>query len=367
MGSEVVIVGGGIIGLLLARELADAGCQVTLVERGALARESSWAGGGIVSPLYPWRYLPPVTALASWAQDFYPRLCAELRDETGLDPEYLASGLLMLAPEDEAEALTWSARHGRRAVRLNGGEARAQQPGIPETISSAVWMPEVAQVRPPRLTAALVASLRLRAKVRLLEHTEVLGFEREGARLLALRTAQGRVTGDEFVLCSGAWSGELGRLLGVELPIEPVRGQMLLFATGPAALQRMVMWNGKYLIPRRDGQILVGSTLERVGFDRLPTEAALNELYAAALAILPELADYPLAGQWAGLRPGSPDGIPYIGKLPALDNAWINAGHFRNGVVLAPAATRLLRDLLSRAQEPIVDPEPYAPATRRGL
>lgn len=361
MHAEVVIVGGGVIGLLLARELAEASIEVMLVERGALAGESSWAGGGIVSPLYPWRYTPPVTALASWAQAFYPRLCAQLLAETGLDPEYTESGLLMLDAEDEDEALAWSTRYGRRAERVDAATARDLQPGISPDTRSAVWMPSVAQVRPPRLTAALAASLRRRASVRLVEGCEVRGFARQEGRLTALETSRGRIGGAQFVLCAGAWSGGLGQQLGVALPIEPVRGQMLLFAAGPAELRRMVMRQGKYLIPRRDGRVLVGSTLEQVGFDRLPTAAAYAQLHAAALQILPALADYALEAQWSGLRPGSPKGVPFIGRLPGFDNAWIDAGHFRNGVVLAPAATRLLADLLL-ARAPILDPLPYAPA-----
>lgn len=357
MHADVVIIGGGVIGLLLARELSASGVDVLLLERGALARESSWAGGGIVSPLYPWRYSAPVTALARWAQAFYPQLCADLLAETGIDAEYQRSGLLMLDAADYEQARHWSQQEGRHTETLNAEQIVARQAGL-RWSEQGLWMPELAQLRPPRLTAALAASLRQRGKVRLLEQCEVLSFERDGERLCAVNTRQGRVNGQRFVLCAGAWSGRLGEHLGLCVPVRPVRGQMLLFQARELALNTMVLHAGKYLIPRRDGRVLVGSTLEEVQFDARPTEAALQQLQTAALTMMPGLARATLLAQWAGLRPGSPKGIPLIGRLPGFENAWINAGHFRNGVVLAPAATRLLADeLLERP--PIVDPEPY--------
>lgn len=359
MGVEVVIVGAGVIGLMLARELAEAGVRVQVVERGAIGRESSWAGGGIVSPLYPWRYPAAVTALASWAQDFYPGFCAELEAAGGIDPEYTECGLLMVDAEDEDEALAWSARTGRPAERLAPEAVRELQPGIRPAQRATVWMPKVAQLRPPRLVQALRADLARRG-VDLVEGCEIRGVRHEAGRVAALRSAKGELRGGHFVFCAGAWSGELSALLGLTLPVSPVRGQMLLFGAGPASLKRMVLAEGRYLIPRRDGRVLVGSTVEHVGYARLPTRAAHDSLYASALSLCPALQDYNLEAQWSGLRPGSPNGIPFIGRLPGYENAWVNAGHFRNGVVLAPAATRLLADrLLERPA--IVDPEPYAP------
>lgn len=363
MSADFVIVGGGIIGLLQARELVLAGASVTLLERGLLAREASWAGGGIVSPLYPWRYSPPITALASWAQDFYPALAEELNAATGIDPEFIESGLLMLDGTDDAQALAWSARFGRRAEHLSPEAVEQLQPGLGPPPASGIWMPGIAQVCPPRLTAALRAWLTMQPGVSIRQHCDVLGFRNEGRRVRGVDTTQGFIDGGVFVLCAGAWSESLTRMLGWSVPIEPVRGQMLMFAGGPAELTRMVMRGGRYLIPRRDGQVLVGSTLEHAGFERLPTAEAQASLLASALSILPALRDYPLAAQWTGLRPGSPSGIPLIGWLPDWQNVAINAGHFRNGVVLAPAATRLLSDLLQR-HPTIVDPKPYAPSVQ---
>jgi glycine oxidase len=170
---------------------------------------------------------------------------------------------------------------------------------------------------------------------------------------------------ERVVVAAGAWSGELLRSLDVELPVKPVKGQMILYKCAENFLTSMVLANGRYAIPRRDGHILVGSTLEFVGFDKNPTDTALDSLKASAVALLPDLAEAEVVAHWAGLRPSSPEGIPFIGPLPGFDGLWLNCGHFRNGLVLAPASCQLLTNLMLE-QAPIVDPHPYAPAGRLG-
>lgn len=171
------------------------------------------------------------------------------------------------------------------------------------------------------------------------------------------------IRGDKVLLAAGAWSGELLKPLGLELPVVPVKGQMILYKCAADFLPRMVLAKGRYAIPRRDGHILIGSTLEHSGFDKTPTDEAQESLRASAAELLPELADMQPVAHWAGLRPGSPEGIPYIGPVPGFDGLWLNTGHYRNGLVLAPASCRLLADLMS-GREPIIDPAPYAPAGR---
>ncbi|MNR09214.1 Glycine oxidase [compost metagenome] len=166
-----------------------------------------------------------------------------------------------------------------------------------------------------------------------------------------------------MVLTAGAWSGDLLRPLGLELPVEPVKGQMILYKCAEDFLPSMVLAKGRYAIPRRDGHILVGSTLEHAGYDKTPTGEALESLKASAVELLPALADATPVAHWAGLRPGSPEGIPYIGEVPGYAGLWLNCGHYRNGLVLAPASCQLFADLLL-GREPIIDPAPYAPAGR---
>ncbi|MGY2682191.1 glycine oxidase [Pseudomonas tolaasii] len=360
---RVVIVGGGVIGLLTAFNLATQGQAVVLLERSGLGQESSWAGGGIVSPLYPWRYSPAVTALAHWSQDFYPQLAERLFAATGVDPEVHTTGLYWLDLDDEAEALAWAAREGRPLSAVDVSAAHDAVPVLGGGYSRAIYMAGVANVRNPRLVKSLKAALLALPGVTIHEQCEVSGFVRDGDNVVGVDTSAGQVLGDQVVLAAGAWSGELLGKLGLALPVEPVKGQMILYKCASDFLSSMVLAKGRYAIPRRDGHILIGSTLEHEGFDKTPTESALESLKASAVELIPELANAEVVGHWAGLRPGSPEGVPYIGEVPGFKGLWLNCGHYRNGLVLAPASCQLFADLLL-GQVPIIDPAPYAPQGR---
>ena len=356
--SDFLIVGGGVIGMLTARELAQSGASVTLVERGTCARESTWAGGGIVSPLYPWRYQEPVTQLATWSQGSYVHLAQDLLDETGIDPELRQKGMFMVAVDDEAEALAWARRYQRPMQQVDADFLYRKEPRLQPGHERALWMPEVASIRNPRLGKALRRSLELNPRITLVEQAGSTRLLLESERVCGLATELGDYRAGQTVLAAGAWTATVLQQLGIELPVEPVKGQMMLFKAPAGLVNRVVLQGGRYLIPRNDGRILVGSTLERVGFDKQTTDVARDSLYRSALEIVPALADYPVEHHWAGLRPGSPEGIPYIGEVPGVRGLHVNAGQYRNGLVLAPASTRLMADLLLK-RRPIIDPAPY--------
>jgi len=360
---QVVIVGGGVIGLLTAFNLASAQVNVVLLDRSGVGLESSWAGGGIVSPLYPWRYSPAVTALSHWSQDFYPHLAQRLFAQTGLDPEVHTTGLYWLDLDDEQDALDWAVRENRPLSSVDICAVHDAVPVLGAGYSRAIHMADVANVRNPRLVKSLKAALLALPNVEIREQCEVSGFVREGGRVLGVSTPSGNVMGDRVILAAGAWSGELLRTLGLDLPVEPVKGQMILYKCASDFLPCMVLAKGRYAIPRRDGHILIGSTLEREGFDKTPTDVALASLKASAIELIPELANAEPIAQWAGLRPGSPEGIPFIGPVAGFEGLWLNCGHYRNGLVLAPASCQLITDLLLGCA-PIIDPAPYAPEGR---
>ncbi|MDR6235389.1 glycine oxidase [Pseudomonas psychrotolerans] len=363
---DVAVIGAGAIGLLSAYHLSLSGRRVVVVERGEPGREASWAGGGIVSPLYPWRYQPAVTALAHWSQDFYPVLGERLRQETGVDPEVEVTGLYWLDLEDEAEALDWARRNVRPLSSVSLDEVRSRVPVLGPGYARAVFMAGVANVRNPRLVRSLREALLRMPNVTLLTDAPVTGFVRDGARVVGVQTARETLQAEAVVVCAGAWSGELLRTLGLAVPVSPVKGQMLLYRQPVGYLTSMVLAKGRYAIPRRDGHILIGSTLEHAEFDKTPTAQALDSLRASAAELLPDLAAQAPVAHWAGLRPGSPDGVPFIGPVAELPGLWLNCGHYRNGLVLAPASCQLLTDLLTE-RTPIIDPAPYAPASRLQL
>ncbi|MHB0777340.1 glycine oxidase ThiO [Halomonas sp. WWR20] len=356
--ADFLIIGGGVIGMMTALQLADAGHQVTLLERGQCGREASWAGGGIVSPLYPWRYSAPISALSSWSEGFYPELALRLLEETGIDPEYRQKGLLYLRVDDEARALEWAREVGKPLERVNADFLYAKEPHAAPGFEEALWMPTLGSIRNPRLSKALRARLQAMLRVDLREGVEVTGLRATSGRIEGAETREGLVTADRVIVCGGAWARELLASVEVALPVRPVRGQMILFKAPPGLVERVVLMDGRYVIPRGDGRVVAGSTLEEVGFDKATTEEAKASLYASAIGIVPGLAECEVEHHWAGLRPGSPDGVPVIGAVPGIAGLHVNAGHYRNGLVLAPASTRLLVDQLL-GREPILDPAPY--------
>jgi glycine oxidase len=359
---KVIIVGAGVIGMLQARDLALKGVEVVLLDKNACGTEASWAGGGIVSPLYPWRYSDPITALASWSQSFYPNLAQSLEAESDIDPELTRHGLLMLDVDDRELALSWSEKNKAWMEQVEAEKIYQLEPALREGVRNGLWMPQVASVRNPRLLRSLYTSLQRNPLVSIHEGQEVRTFLRKGSSVQGVKLANGdEFTADAVLVCSGAWSQGVSE--NDKLDVKPVKGQMLIFDAPPGLVNRVVMSGGKYVIPRRDGKVLAGSTLEDVGFDKHTTEQARDELADMAIDLFPQLASSPIAHHWAGLRPGTAEGIPYIGALPEQEGLFINAGHYRNGLVLAPASVALLSAIICDEDMPI-DPAPYDPLGR---
>lgn len=346
MAHSVLIIGGGAIGCASALALAQAGCRVTLVERGTLGGESSWAGAGLLSALLPWDYRPELVRLLDRSRALYPAWIERLR-ESGVDPEYRASGLLVLPPYDLSKALQ---RARDSAEPLEELPAQRLVPSLAGD-SAALWLPRVAQVRNPRLLRALRAAL-VQQGVTLLENTAVTGWRMADARITGTETPQGILEADQYAVAAGAWSCTTLGAWGAQLPIKPMRGQIVLYKSTPGRLRHMLYRDGFYLIPRDDGHILAGSTLEDVGFNKQVTAEAKAGLMQSATDLLPWLQEVPVVAHWAGLRPASPDNLPIISRHPELENLFVNSGQYRYGVTLAPASAQALADLmLERSSE----------------
>lgn len=361
--TDVIVIGAGIVGLMTARELARSGLEVRLFERGEAGRESTYAAGGILSPIPPWDVPPAVTVMADWSRARYASLVEELARETDIDGEWIESGVLMFRPEQVEAAREWSRKSGRPLEVLDRERLREAEPAVGPHFSQALYLPDIAQVRNHRLARALTASVR-RHGVHLHEHSEVRGLHVQGQRVAGVESTFGTVHADAVVLCAGAWSDELLRPWGAEVSVHPVRGQMLWYEAEPGLVRHMLIDETHYLIPRKDGVCIVGSTLEQVGFDKGTTSQAGEELARAAARLCPQLGEREPAGQWAGLRPGCADGVPRIGAHPALAGLYVNAGHYRNGIVLAPGSARLITDLV-RGDPPTFDTALYAPRGAR--
>lgn len=338
MITDCVVIGGGIIGMMTAKKLADAGLSVQILDKSKTGQESSWAGGGLLSPIYPWDAPEALLPLVSHGNEAYPKLCEDLLNETGIDPEYQQSGLLNLEPIDIVKMKRWSEKTGATYEQVDRKQIEAIEKTVSPTFESGVWAPDIAQLRNPRLLKALKQSL-LKQKVTITEDVEVTNVNDINGKLVSVTSTKGVIGCQYAVVAAGAWSSTLFKS---QAAIEPVRGQMLRIETPKHFLKRIVMRDSVYLIPRQDGNVLIGSSLEYVGFDKSITTTVAEKLFSDAVNLVPELKSYPIAQQWSGLRPGSVDGIPIIEESEKIQNLYINSGHFRNGVGLAPASCELL-------------------------
>lgn len=350
---DVLVVGAGVSGLATALRLTDAGLRVTVLDRGPVARESTWAGAGVLSLLLPWDYTEAVNALAERGWRLWPEWIERLQDMTGLDAEYRVNGMLVADAGHTAQARAWGERYGRRLETPPEGLRQS----APHLIDG-IWLPEVAQVRNPRLARLLESAARALG-VQILPQTAVTGFDVRQGRLHAVETSAGRLVCGRAVICAGAWSQDLLGPLALGVDIRPVRGQILLLSGPPGLLPCIVYRSGRYLVPRADGHVLVGSTLEEAGYDKSTTVQAGQALLAFALETWPALRAAAIERQWAGLRPGSPGNLPVIARHPEVDNLFLNAGHFRYGLTMAPAAAELVAALIL-GNRPTLDPSPYA-------
>ncbi|WP_414039204.1 glycine oxidase ThiO [Acidithiobacillus sp. M4-SHS-6] len=351
---SIILVGAGVIGLLAAMRLAEAGFDVSIVDRQQAGQEASWAGGGILSPLYPWHYPPELLRLSFYSMSLHQALAVELKTLTGIDPQWSQSGLRIMAGESDRipdEISHWAQQWRLNWLRLDGEGA----------LENSLWCPEVAQVRNPRLLSALMARCR-QLNVKFIEHTEVTGLRSSQGQLCGLETTQGFLPSAYVIVTAGAWTGKLLEKAGVHLEIYPVRGQMLLLQGQAGMLHSMIMRDHQYLVPRQDGLILAGSTSEIVQFDKSVTTEARQALWDFAHHYLPDLTSAHIIRQWSGLRPGSHESIPYIGPLPAWKGLYVAAGHFRYGLTNAPATAEILVSILTGETAPL-DITPYLPAT----
>jgi glycine oxidase len=349
--ADVVIVGGGVIGCAIARRAARDGRSVVVVERGTPGMEASWAAAGMLSPLAEADGPGPFLELLMEARRIYPAYAAALREETGTDVGYADAGTLFVAlrEEDEAELRgrwAWQSAAGLPVERMTAEEARNAEPALSPGVRMALRFPGDHQVDSRALGAALwSAAARAGAEFRLGAHA--VRLLREGDRALGVACADGeRIHAGAVVLAGGAWAGRMEGLPR-PLPVEPVHGQLLALQTVPPLFRHVVDSPRCYLVPRAGGRVIAGATVERTGDRKAVTPWGLRLLIDGATEIAPALEHAPLAEAWSGLRPGTPDDLPILGPDPDVPNLVYAAGHFRNGILLAPLTGERVGALLS--------------------
>lgn len=343
--SDAIVIGGGAIGLSVAYQLALDGLSVTLLERGEPGREASWAGAGILPPASWYVDDPALDALCLAAVPKHAEWSERLHKATGLDDEYWPCGAEYRRTEENS-------------AYVDSALQRWERLGV--TIRDGV-VPAEAQVRNPRRLRALVAACGA-VGVTIRAGAEVVRFEPGVVdRIDAVHTADGRFGAGAYVLAAGCWTPALAGRAASTSPGRPVLGQMLLLRPDQWRLERIVHLYPYYAVPRRDGRVLVGATLEETGFAQQTTEEARRELLAAARLIDPRLAGATVEAHWSGLRPASDDALPQIGPLPGVANAWVASGHHRSGLQLAPPTAEMLSAMV-RGVACDLPVEPFDPA-----
>ena len=359
--SHGLIIGAGIIGLLIARELRKAGFEVTVLDRDQPGRQASWASAGIISARVP-RALTPHRILHNLSVELWPTLAAELREETGMDVEYRENGCLIPAFDDETARILKNDIAGLRAMGLaaeyvDGAALREAEPSLGPAVIGAQLLPG-GNVENRRAVQAAALSAE-RAGVRIVTGAQATEIIVRGNRAIGVRTSDTTMEADIVVIAAGSWSG---RLAGIEhhLPIEPSRGQILSLRANASAPRRVVLKeNDPYLVPRVDGRLIVGATRERAGYDRSLTAGGVAWLLSSAIDMIPGLAAAPIVEMWTGFRPISPDGLPLIGPY-AMENLYAATGHGASGVGPAPGTAALLTAIILGNPTPILA-QPYRP------
>jgi glycine oxidase len=343
---DALVIGGGIIGMLTARNLQIAGFSVAIFDKGSLGGEATWAAGGILSPLNPWQQNTATQSLIDEGKQNFAALAEELKHETRIDPEFIQSGMLVLDTDEKQQAIEWAKNNNEILQVLTNQTLLDQEKNISDSLDEALYLPNTAQIRPPRLISALQQSL-VQRKIKILQNTCIEKFLIEGDSVTGVATKNESFYSDKVIVCSGAWTKNLLKEdAKFNVDIEPVRGQMLLYKLPQQILSHIILRNNSYLVPRQDGHILCGSTIEHVGFKNDITQEARQELQGIAHHLVPLLAEHEPIKQWSGLRPGTQRDKPYICKHPKITGLYLNSGHYRYGILMSIASARIMAELV---------------------
>ncbi|QGJ71432.1 Hydrogen cyanide synthase subunit HcnC [Planctomycetales bacterium 10988] len=363
---DFLIVGAGVVGLSLAYRLAGRGASVCVLDRREPGQEASWAGAGMVPPAGAPEIVSPTRQLAAWSAKLHPELAASLKEETGIDNGFHYCGAWECLPPSLSEAEShlqnaWNAEQipfeSTMPEKIKHAEPSLTLPHSAEF--KTFYLPTAGQIRNPRHLKALLMACQLRG-VKVIPFAEVEAIPVDVNGVIKVETAIDSYTAKQYVLTAGAWTGRLARQVGVPLEVEPIRGQIVLLKGEKRLLFHDLNEGSHYLVSRPDGRLLVGSTQERVGFRKENTAGATANLLKYACDRLPEAATMQIEKSWSGLRPGTPDKLPYLGRLGDTENLFIAAGHFRSGLEWSPATAEVMTQLLL-GEELLFDLSPFAP------
>ncbi len=363
---KVIVIGGGIIGAAIAWRLARDRANVVVLERARLGQEASWAAAGMIAPQAEAQSSGVFFDLCLAARRVFDATIDRLVADSGLDPEYDPHGILYLAldatEQAELEARArWHRAAGALVHEMSAAEARSIEPAITPATRFALHLPDNRRVDNRKLTQAYIAAA-LNAGARFREGVAVDSIVTAGGRATGVRLHDGlSLAADLVIVAAGSWSHHVRGLEANRVALHPVRGQMLCFESQPRTLTPAVFSMRGYLVPRRDGRILAGSTMEEAGYNKAVTLAGIEKITRGVLAMVPALADIPLREAWAGLRPATRDLLPVIGYSQSVANVIWATGHYRSGILLSALTGEVVADLVA-GRSPAIDLAPFSSA-----
>jgi glycine oxidase len=353
---DVAIIGGGVIGSSIAFELAAEKLRVVLLDRKQPGLEASWAAAGMLSPGGHFSGDDPLVPFAKLSFEMYPEFIAAIESASGVSVEFSRPGAVEAFYGEAAETerdqfCATQAKCGLRADRISAAEALQLESALGPAARAAAWLPDEATVEPRSLMDALLAGARNRG-VEIRPDCAVTALEFEAKRCIGLVANGERIAAQSVVLAAGCFSQQLlggANSLGHITPTKPIRGQMVALRSERVKLAHVLRSAKGYLVPRRAGRIVCGSTLEDAGFEKRVTPEGLQQILEAARELAPALSDATIADTWAGLRPGTPDGLPILGKTE-FAGLIAATGHYRNGILLAPATAKKIAGLIGTGE-----------------
>jgi glycine oxidase len=353
---DVAIIGGGVIGASIAFELAGAKLSVAVLDRQQPGREASWAAAGMLSPAPDSPRDLPLVPLGRESLKLYPEFVAAIEEASGESAGYAREGALEIfsAPCGEADRdrrVAECQRLGIAAEPVALDTVRQWEPAIGPAARAAAWLPEEGTVEPRSLVSAVMAAA-IRGGAEFRSDCGVTGLIREHDRCTGVIAGGEDISASHVVVAAGCFSREIApgnEWFASYAPTRPVRGQMMALRPDGAGLRRVLRSEKGYLVPRRDGRIVAGSTSEEVGYERRTTPAGMRKIFDAALELFPALAGAEVLETWYGLRPGTPDDLPILGPTD-IDGLLIATGHYRNGILLAPVTAKLIREWITGAR-----------------
>lgn len=347
--TDVITIGAGVIGCSIAFELTKQKIKVTVIEAGEVGKEASWASAGIISAPHIIHLEGNVSSLIELGKQsykMYPQFIKELKENTKINPECVKSGMIhVLWTTDAIESeYTLYRKHGFKPEKIKKSELLKEEPLLSRKLAGALYLSEVSQIRPPRFMYALEDACR-KNKVRFFLHNPVIGFIKERNKIIGVETSKEKLFAEKIVIAAGCWSGKIGNLAGISIPVKPIKGQIVLTETKRRTIKHIIIYPKGYLVPRKDGKLLIGSTVEDVGFNKDVTLEGVNSILTKANKILSDFKS-PIVKLWAGFRPDTPNHLPLIGPHPKLEGLILACGHFRSGILLAPITAKLIKEYI---------------------